>query len=59
MGKNIDKIMPLASTVKIILAIEYAEQSANGQLNPDKMVSINELDKFYIPIPMAALIQVG
>ncbi|MFW5822850.1 MAG: serine hydrolase [Tangfeifania sp.] len=47
--QNIDKVMPLASTVKIIVAIEYAEQSANGQLNPDELVQISDLDKFYIP----------
>lgn len=47
--QNINKIMPLASTVKIIIAIEYAEQCANKILNPDELVSINELDKFYIP----------
>ncbi len=46
---NIDKVMPLASTVKIILAIECAEQSANGQINPDELISLTELDKFYVP----------
>lgn len=46
---NSDKMMPLASTVKIILAIEYAEQSANGIINPNKAISLNELDKYYVP----------
>jgi D-alanyl-D-alanine carboxypeptidase len=40
--------MPLASTVKIILAIEYAIQSSEGKLNPDEEVSLNELEKFYV-----------
>lgn len=48
-NKNIDKVMPLASTVKIILAIEYAEQSANGDLNPEELVLVSDLDKFYVP----------
>lgn len=41
--------MPLASTVKIIVAIEYAVQCANGQINPDELVSLSDLDKFYVP----------
>lgn len=47
--QNADKLMPLASTVKIILAIEYAEQSAKGLINPDTLISLQELDKFYVP----------
>ncbi|WP_177217238.1 serine hydrolase [Thermoflexibacter ruber] len=46
---NADKVMPLASTVKIIIAIEYAAQAASGQINPDEKVSLEELDKFYVP----------
>ena len=48
-SRNSENVVPLASTMKIILAIEYAEQSANGKLNPDEMVLISDLDKFYIP----------
>ena len=47
--RNPDKLMPLASTVKIILAIEYALQSSQGKINPQEEVSIDELAKFYIP----------
>ena len=47
--KNPDKLMPLASTVKIILAIEYAIQSSQNKINPKEGISITELDKFYIP----------
>ena len=46
---NSNKMMPLASTVKIILAIEYAEQSSKGLINPDQAISLDELEKFYIP----------
>lgn len=47
--KNPNKIMPLASTVKTILAIEYAMQSSEGKINPEEEISIDELAKFYIP----------
>jgi len=47
--RNTTKLMPLASTVKILLAIEYAEQSAKGIINPDEEIPLEELDKFYIP----------
>ena len=43
-----DKMMPLASTVKILIAIEYAEQAAQGKINPNESVAISELDKYYI-----------
>lgn len=46
---NSDRISPLASTVKIIVAIEYAEQAANGTIDPNMMVDTAELDKYYIP----------
>lgn len=45
---NADRIMPLASTVKIILAIEYAEQATSGIVDPDELVPLEELDKFYV-----------
>ena len=44
-----NKLMPLASTVKIILAIEYALQSSQGKIKPQEEISIDELAKFYIP----------
>ncbi|MEM8896804.1 MAG: serine hydrolase [Bacteroidota bacterium] len=47
--KNPDKMMPLASTMKIIIAIEYAEQAASGDLDPDEMISLEEVAKYYLP----------
>ncbi len=44
-----DQMMPLASTVKIIIAIEYAEQLAAGSISADEKVMISDLDKFYVP----------
>ena len=45
---NPDALTPLASTVKIIVAIEYAEQAAAGELDPDMLVPLSELDTFYV-----------
>ncbi len=47
--QNPHKVMPLASTVKIILAIEYAEQAASGIIDPDQGVTLEALDQFYVP----------
>lgn len=41
--------LPLASTVKIIVAIAYAQQAAEGRINPQQQVDLKELEVFYIP----------
>ncbi|WP_155593897.1 serine hydrolase [Lysinibacillus cavernae] len=41
--------LPLASTVKIIIAIAYAQQAADGRINPQQQVSLKDLETFYIP----------
>lgn len=46
---NGKKQLPLASTVKIIIAIEYAQQAAEGKIDPSHEVRLEELDTFYIP----------
>jgi D-alanyl-D-alanine carboxypeptidase len=46
---NENKLMPLASTVKIMIAIEFAQQSANNMINENSFVNLEELDKYYIP----------
>lgn len=46
--KNPNQMMPLASTMKIIIAIEYAEQAANDQINPNEIVSNEQLECFFI-----------
>ncbi len=48
-ARSPNKMMPLASTVKIVVAIEYAEQAAKGKINPNETVPISELEKYYIP----------
>jgi len=44
-----DRVSPLASTVKIVLAIEYAEQVAAGKLQADSLIPLADLDRYYIP----------
>ena len=44
-----DKKMQLASSVKSIIAIEYAQQAADSIIDPSMMVDTNVLNRFYIP----------
>lgn len=46
---NENKLMPLASTVKIMIAIEFAKQVAQEVINENRYVSLKELDRYYIP----------
>ena len=46
---NENKLMPLASTVKIMVAIEFAQQSAHEVINENSYVRLGELEKYYIP----------
>lgn len=46
---NADKIMPLASTVKIMVAIEFAKQASAETINEDSYISLKELEKYYLP----------
>ena len=39
---------PLASTVKILIALEYAMQVEENQLQKDMLVSLDDLSKFYL-----------
>lgn len=45
--QNSDELHPLASTVKIIVAIEYASQAANNTFDPDSLIALEELNRFY------------
>ena len=42
--------MPLASTMKLIVALEFAKQSAAGLVDTAKMVPLRDLDRYYIPL---------
>lgn len=47
---NEDKQMPLASTVKILVAIEFARQAAKHDIDENTMVALKDLDKFYLAL---------
>jgi D-alanyl-D-alanine carboxypeptidase len=46
---NETKMLPLASTLKLIIAIEYAYQVADGKLNPNQKRSVSKLEKYHYP----------
>ncbi|MGM1035879.1 MAG: serine hydrolase [Bacillota bacterium] len=46
---NSQKKLVLASTVKIIIAIEFAEQISKEKINPKTNISLDLLDAFYLP----------
>lgn len=46
---NAEEPLPLASTVKIIVAIEFARQAADGRIDPEKKVKLKELENYYVP----------
>ncbi|KAA0948708.1 D-alanyl-D-alanine carboxypeptidase [Sporosarcina sp. ANT_H38] len=43
-----DVVRPLASTVKILIAAEYAMQIDAGQLNKDSLVPLEDLNRYYL-----------
>jgi D-alanyl-D-alanine carboxypeptidase len=47
--QNSTRKMPLASTAKIIVAVEYAQQVANGKISPQQEVQFADLDLYYLP----------
>jgi D-alanyl-D-alanine carboxypeptidase len=48
--QNEDLPMPLASTVKILVAIEFAKQCGSNVLDENQWIPIKDLDKFYLPL---------
>ena len=46
---NENRVMPLASTVKILIAVEFAKQAGNNIFDLNGYVPLSELDKYYIP----------
>lgn len=45
---QVEQARPLASVVKIVIAVEYAHQVAEGKINEEEKISLLELDKFYL-----------
>lgn len=58
-GQEENRMMPLASTVKTIIAIEYAKQAVVGKINPDGRVKLISLERFYLPGLDGVLIRRG
>jgi D-alanyl-D-alanine carboxypeptidase len=46
---NETRMMPLASTVKIIVAIEFAKQAAYHLIDENQKIPLADLDRYYIP----------
>lgn len=40
--------LPLASTAKIVIAVEFAKQVSEGKISRDEQISLHELEKYYI-----------
>src|SRR5699024_10969940 len=47
--QSADKVMPLASTVKIIIAMEYARQAANGIVDKNRLIALTDMEVYYVP----------
>ncbi|CAH2465526.1 MULTISPECIES: serine hydrolase [Bacillus cereus group] len=45
---NENEKLPLASMSKIVIAIEYAKQVAEGKVRKDEQISLKELEKYYV-----------
>ena len=46
---NADVPMPLASVVKVLHLVAYAEAAAAGRLDPTSTIFLDELEAFYLP----------
>ncbi len=46
---NENKLMPLAGSVMILVAIEFAQQSAHSVVNENAYVNLQDIEKYYIP----------
>jgi D-alanyl-D-alanine carboxypeptidase len=46
---NENVMMPLASTVKIMIAIEFAKQAGQDVFDKNSYVDLKELEKYYLP----------
>lgn len=46
--RNSTNLMPLASVVKVIIVIEFAQQAAKKTIDASERIQLSELEKFYI-----------
>jgi len=47
--QNENKLMPLASTVKILVAVEFAKQAGSNVIDEESYIPLSELNKYYLP----------
>jgi D-alanyl-D-alanine carboxypeptidase len=47
-NKNINKQFPLASMIKIIIAIEYSEKVLENRINADSLISIELISRYFL-----------
>ncbi|MFZ3196189.1 MAG: serine hydrolase, partial [Bacillus mycoides] len=45
---NENKKLPLASTAKIVIAVEFAKQVSEGKISRDEQISLQDLEKYYV-----------
>ncbi|ENQ3078878.1 TPA: serine hydrolase [Bacillus pseudomycoides] len=52
-GKNLvsinsDEVIPLASMMKLMIAVEFAKQSAEGTIQADQQIPLSDLEAYYV-----------
>ncbi len=47
---NENQLMPLAGTVKLLIAIEFAQQSTHEMINENSYAKLDEVEKYYMPL---------
>ena len=56
---NENRMMPLASTAKILIAIEFAKQASYNLVDPGKKIALSELENFIFLALMEMRIPTG
>lgn len=47
---NENQLMPLAGTVKLLIAIEFAQQSTHEMINENSYAKLEDVEKFHMPL---------
>lgn len=46
---NPNVVLPVASTMKLIVALEFTKQVTEGKIDPSSFVSIDDVNRYYVP----------
>ncbi|MGG0186226.1 serine hydrolase [Bacillus rhizoplanae] len=46
---NSNVVLPVASTMKLIVALEFTRQVGEGKIDPNELVSMNDINRYYVP----------